>query len=167
VDSTIGTLSVSGNTTFTAGGPFAPAAVLRTWVSAIAPAPTSSRLAVAGLGNDLNFVGVGGSNRIGLEVRNAGGIVLGQPYTFTLATAADQIQRNGLAVGGSYTFDSGEYTLTSPDFAAFTNVSLFTDPTGTELRLTFTPLPEPGAAVAVSAALGLLGAIRRRVTCPR
>lgn len=45
----------------------------------------------------------------------------------------------------SFTSSAGGNELLSPDFAGFSNVSLRTSADGTDLILTFTPVPEPAS----------------------
>lgn len=163
VGSTVGTLTVTGPTTINAdtvaGG------TLRVWVRDNAGTVTNSQLAVAGAGNDLDFVNVTtGTSRFRIDLRDAGGLQLGTPYTITLATA-DTIRRNGVAVsstsgGGSFTFDPGDYVLSSPGIAAFDSVSL--QAVGGSLQLSFTPVSEPVGLLALAAGGLALARSRQR-----
>jgi hypothetical protein len=42
------------------------------------------------------------------------------------------------------------YSLTSPDFSAFSGTTLMIDATGTYLVLSFTPVPEPGVCLVLA-----------------
>ncbi len=88
-----------------------------------------------------------------------------QTYTITLATATG----GGLFKLGSTTLlandvvSQSRYAVTNNfQYGTTGNYVLAVDSTGNNLQLTFTPVPEPGAMVALGAAgLGLLGAFRR------
>ncbi len=89
-----------------------------------------------------------------------------ESYTVTLATVttAGNILLNGSSLAGGTTIASSNYILQSSAFPAFSNVSLGVDSSGTNLVLTFTPVPEPATVLGIAAgALALGGFVRRRL----
>jgi MYXO-CTERM domain-containing protein len=155
VDSTIGTLTLTGSSTVNAatgtdGG------TIRVYVRDNAGTVTSSRITISGA-NTLDFANVGGENKFRIDLRDAGGLQMGKSYGIVLATAGGGFLRNGAAAS----FTTDDFLLTSPDVTSFSNVSLVN--AGGELVLNFTPVPEP-AAVLAAAGLGLAGLRRRRVS---
>lgn len=108
-----------------------------------------------------------GAGKFTIEVVNNAGYPLlpGETYTFALAVAnAGNIRLNGAPLSANATIGASSYSLQSSDFA-FSNVSLGIDGSGTNVLLTFTPVPvpEPGTVLGVAAAaLGVGGFVRRR-----
>src|SRR5262249_50927828 len=83
-------------------------------------------------------------------------IVFGQTYSVLIAetTQAGRIWRNGSPLAAGAVINPNDYTLSSSDFASFSNVQLAVNGAGTGLLLTFTPVPEPAAVLGL-AAVGL------------
>lgn len=159
----LGTLTMTGGRLRVLGGPNDTGGTIRVVVRDTSGTVTNSLLTVAGT-NELDFSNVfTGVARFRIDVRNGGGLQLGTEYSQTIVQTPSLITRNSSAVGASYTFDAGDYQLVSPDFAGFSNVSLRTSADGTDLILTFTPVPEPATVFGVTA-LGWLGirSLRRR-----
>jgi hypothetical protein len=89
-----------------------------------------------------------------------------EAYTIQLAGVDAAVNLNvGGQSGANVTIDPARYTLTSSQFG-FSGVSLFTNSSGTALYVSFTttPVPEPGAILAIAVGVvGLGGYVRRRV----
>jgi autotransporter-associated beta strand protein len=172
---TIGTLTVNGDVTLTAGAVGAGGAPSNGSIFAVRAARGGSpntvaandQLAYAG---NLNFLGLdagtpnANSNKFRIHIVSdaASPLFSFETYTMTLAGGTGQIQRNSGQVNTStYTFDPNDYQLTSPTFDSFNSVSLVANANGT-LVLTFTPVPEPGTVFAVGGAVLAAGAFVRR-----
>jgi autotransporter-associated beta strand protein len=149
----VGTLTVANDVTINGG-------TGSTWVVEFNSPTASDRLALTGAGNDLNFV-VSDTNKLTISVQRIDGFAGtpdGVPVSYTIATKdpAGNFQLNG----GAYTYDPNHYNFVAVNHFA-TNFSLAVS--GNDLVLTFTPVPEPGTVLGVSAAaLGLLALVRRR-----
>jgi fibronectin-binding autotransporter adhesin len=106
-------------------------------------------------GGILNIVTSGGTYNIEFEAVNGPNFTPGTPVTYTIATAP-AIQQSGLAFGNGttgFTFSSTSIAFQSPSLSV----------SGTSLRLTFTPVPEPAfALLACGLASGAAGWWRRR-----
>jgi fibronectin-binding autotransporter adhesin len=160
----IGTLTVSNNVTVTGG-------TGSTWVikvngdgSTSSPPPVNTpndRLDLTGASSTLNVV-ADATHKLTLSVQDLPGYnaTQGTPLSYTIATvpSGGSIQSNGLA----FTFNPNAYTLQAVNFLADPNFQLSVS--GSQLVLTFTPVPEPGMMLAMSAVgLGLLAWARRRL----
>jgi autotransporter-associated beta strand protein len=116
---------------------------------------TVSRVAVTGAGNTFDISTTGGAPTINLQ--NTLGLVASQSYTYTIASSAGGFTRDGTAVT-SYSFGTDFFLAGS--LGTFENVSLTV--TGSNLVLTFTPVPEPATVgLVATASLALLGVVRR------
>jgi autotransporter-associated beta strand protein len=149
-----GTLTITGNLVGTS------AAGSGVKIQVTADGTTASKIQVSGTDN---FVAPSGSAPLVLEILNGGGLSSGTSYTRSLVSAAGGFLFNGTGpVPANTPVPASSYTLTSPDFSSFTGVSLAIDGTGTNLVLTFTPVPEPLGLFAVGAVVGVAGFVRRR-----
>ena len=130
-------------------------------------AADASRLALAGsAGNGIINLKPGAGNKFTLDLVNgANALTLGETYTLTLATVAvnGNIQFNDFSQAPNAVIDRNSYTLRSDSFGNFADVALLVDGAGTALRLTFTPVPEPGTVLGVAAGLLALGRGVRRL----
>jgi hypothetical protein len=90
-----------------------------------------------------------------VKVFNDGSLVFGKPYTYTIAVA------NPLVDGATFTIVPG-------NFAAFASPPTVTF-SGNNLVLSFTPVPEPAAALGAGAlaAAGRAGLWRRRAAAAK
>lgn len=117
---------------------------------------TVSRVAVTGAGNTFD-ISTTDSPAI-INLRNDGDLTAGQSYTFTIASAAGGFTRDGGSVS-SFNFGS-DFVLSTANWGGFQNVSLTAS--GSNLVLTFSPVPEPlGVGLFAVAGLGVVGAVRR------
>ena len=125
----------------------------------------SSKIAVIGVSN-FNFAATN-TNKFQLEVRNGASPLLpGETYRITIGTidAQAQFQLNGTSLGANNIIASSNYLLSSPDFASFNNVTLGIGASGTNLDLTFTPVPEPASVFGlITLAVGISHASRRLI----
>ena len=155
-----GTLTVSG-TAALLGAPGTGGATLTTVVSGNGTtSPAHSTLAtttvnlVANGTNKLNFLLLIGSDPNLLQY---------QVNTAVLATATLPIQVNGVVQLPNAVIDPTTYNLTAQGLLLDPAYQLTVGSTAQTLELTFTPVPEPGAVIALAAAgLGLIGVARRR-----
>jgi autotransporter-associated beta strand protein len=109
--------------------------------------------------------GAGNAFAISLVSDPASPMVNGTPYTVTLATlvTAGNFQLNGTSLAASTNIASSNFVLSSPEFTAFSAVSLDIDGAGTGLVLQFTPVPEPATIIGVGLlAVAGAGWVRRR-----
>jgi fibronectin-binding autotransporter adhesin len=123
----------------------------------------NSKLSLTGAGVGVNFAGVGGGNTVTFTLLNDTALVAGTPYTITLATAngANAYDRNGADIGaGNLMVYGTDFTISSAAHPAFSDVSLAV--VGSDLRLTFTPVPEPGSVLAIGAGVLAVGTGVRR-----
>ena len=117
----------------------------------------------------------GGGNTFDIDTGNGPAVIslvgdqsltAGQSYTYTIASSAGGFTRNGGAVS-SYDFGT-DFVLTTANWGSFNDVSLTAS--GSNLVLTFTPVPEPttilGLAAAGMGAVGLVRRLRRRQAEP-
>jgi hypothetical protein len=154
---TTGTLTVTGDLTTVAGTGGQGAGRL---VVTVDPT-TASRVAVGGRvvfsnppSNDPYVIQIDGP-----------GLTQGTSYTRTIVSAAGGFFDNATPLPPGTPFTQGtDFVLTSPNFPAFSNVSLAVGPTGQDLVLTFTPVPEPGHVLLVCAGAAGLVLRRRRGT---
>jgi hypothetical protein len=156
-----GNLNLSGDTTFTAGA----AGSRATLASQLAVDNTgaitgNSKLALSGATTDLNFSNISAGNTVAIQLLNDGGLTQGQTYTITLATASasTNFQRNG---SGTADFLATDITLLSGS-----GVWTFQDATlarsGSNLVLSFTPVPEPASILAVCGlVVGVVAGVRK------
>jgi autotransporter-associated beta strand protein len=161
----VGTLTVGGTTTINGG-------TGSTWViefdgnGSTFPPPANTpndRLALTGAGSNLNLV-ADAANKLTFILTAVEGFSPAQnvPLSYTIATvdAAASIQSNGSA----FAFDPAAYTFVTSGtgFLGATDFQLAVS--GSNLVLTFTPVPEPGLVLAISAAvLGLAAWANRRL----
>ena len=148
-----GTLNLGNNVTVANNG------ILRAEVAG--STGTSGLVNLTGASSALNLAPAAGDKFvINLVSNSIDPLVYGQAYTINLATVASgTINVNGSPASG--TIDPSTYTVQSPSFSAFNNVTL--SASAGVLTLSFTPVPEPATAIAVAAAgLGLGGLVRRR-----
>ena len=117
---------------------------------------TRDLLVVNGAGNGLNFSTTGGA--FDITLLNDGLLTHGGAYTITLATAL-----NGATItnGGTTFAYLSDFTITSTRFSDFEIVSLVVD--GSNLNLTFTPVPDPATVPGIGAGvLAIATVVRRR-----
>jgi fibronectin-binding autotransporter adhesin len=160
-----GNLNLLADTTVQAGNVSARGNLL-TQLSVSGGAITgNSKLALSGANTDLNFANLSGTNTFRITLANDADLVWGQGYTIVLATASasTNFQRNGDGNANAL-FTTADFVVVSGTGAweTFSNVSLFRD--NTNLRLNFTPVPEPASVGLIAAAAGLLAVARRRFT---
>lgn len=118
-------------------------------------------MVVTGATNTFNLNGLTGTNRFTIQIAGDT-LVQGTPYTWELARTQDNpagLLVNGVA-GTGQTIPSANYVLTSPNFSAFSGVSLVAN--ANSLVLTFTPVPEPASVLLTCAAVAGGLAWRRR-----
>jgi autotransporter-associated beta strand protein len=146
-----GTLSATGAVTFNGGAG-------STWLIEVngLQSTDADRLALSGAGSNLNLV-LGGTSKLTLNLQVLGNLPLQihTPYTYTIATADGG--RNFRLNGGSYTFDPSQSTLVSN--VGIESYSLAV--VGSQLQLTFSPVPEPGWLLLVCAAGAGAAQLRR------
>ena len=162
----IGTLQAGGNVTVTGG-------TGTTWAVALNPvAPNTPATAEAGGANVsqlrltnaagvLNLASTAGTP-IAFTLTNAtgGSFTLDQPVSYVVGTVATagNIQTNG----GTFNYDPAAFTFTTVGFDA-SAFALSVE--GTNLVLTFTPVPEPGLVLALAVAgMAAFVWVRRRAT---
>lgn len=166
---TVGTLTVANNLTMTAAAP-GTGSFFNVLVSRLAAnSAAADLLVVSGAANRLNFTGLAtgtptsGDNKFRINLRSdpANPMVSGESYTITIAQTSG-VQRNGTAVGPTYTFDPNDYQLFSPNFSAFNSALLMVDGLN-NVVMTFVPVPEPATVLGLAAAgFGAVGFLRRR-----
>jgi hypothetical protein len=88
-----------------------------------------------------------------LAILDDGSLVPGKPYTYTIATMST-----------TFGFSPSSFSVTAGNFGGFLGTPTVTNPGGNSLVLSFTPVPEPAAALAACAlvAAGWAGFWRRR-----
>ncbi len=151
---TVDDLTVANNVTVNGGGQFGAD------LANLASGPgtyTRDRLIVDGASRSLNFVTTTAFN---IALLNDAGLTNGGAYTLTIAAVTNgaTITEGGGTPDFAYLTD---FTLSSVNFSGFNSVSLVVN--GTNLDLTFTPVPEPGTVFAVGAVgLAAAGWLRRR-----
>lgn len=162
----VGTLTINGNvalaSTAAANGVLRVEASRNTSTTQVGNLNAdSSVLSATGFFN----LNPGAGNTFAIDIVNGSNpLVIGEAYTLQLiaVTSAASLQLNGTAIGANATIDPSNYIVTSSDLVV-SNISLTTNATGTGLYLTFTPVPEPGTVLGLSAAvLGIGGWVRRR-----
>lgn len=124
------------------------------------PADTpNDRVALTGSSSNLNLV-VSSANRLNISVQAIDGYtppLNRMSYTIATTQAGGSIQVNG----APFAFDPNHYTFDAVGFLGASDFQLAVS--GNSLVLTFTPVPEPGAVLGLSAAaLGLVVWTRRR-----
>ncbi len=169
--STLGTLTAANNLTMTAAAP-GSGSFFNVLVSRLAAnSAAADLLIVSGAANRLNFTGLAtgtptsGDNKFRINLRSdpANPLVPGESYTITIAQTPG-VQRNGTAVGPTYTFNPNDYQIFSPNFTAFNSTSLIVDGSN-NVVMTFVPVPEPATVLGLAAAgFGAAGFLRRRFT---
>jgi autotransporter-associated beta strand protein len=163
----VGTLTVNNNYTQN-GGTGSTWIVQFNGLGSSFPPPVNTpndQVAVTGTGNTFNLV-ADSSHKLTISVQAIDGFVPPQgvtsSYTIATTTSTGAILSNGLA----FTFDPTAYTFQAVGFIA--NDFQLSVANGNQLVLTFTPVPEPGMVLAVSAAaLGLVALTRRRLRAVR
>ncbi len=158
----VGTLTVANSVTVN-GGTGSKWVVEFNGAGSTFPPPVGTpndQLALTGATSNLNLV-LSAANKLLISVRAVDGFGpnQGSPLSYTIATkdAGGSFQLNG----GVYAFDPSNYTFEAIGFDA---INFQLAESGNQFVLTFTPVPEPGMVLAISAAvLGLLVWVRRRV----
>ncbi len=156
-----GTLTLAADTTVTAGTTATRGTLAtRLTTDGNGAITSNSQLALTGANTDLNFNGLTTGSRFDILLLNDAGLVNGQQYSVTLATAVAgaNLQRNG---SGTAAFEASDFNLVSSSGRTFESVSL--SRSGSSLRLTFTPVPEPAGVLAVVGLAGVGVAGWRRV----
>jgi fibronectin-binding autotransporter adhesin len=155
----IGTLTVNANLVAEASASAATRLIVE------ADSSNTSLIAVTGGSNRVNFVSPSGSQAYTIELVIPT-LSFGTTYTRTIMTSEGGFLSNDLGPlpdGTTFTPNS-DYVVVSPNFIAFSDLNLQITNGGTFLVLTFTPVPEPGTVLGLTAGvLGLGFAIRQRV----
>lgn len=122
----------------------------------------ASTLAVGS--NTFNLANLTGGNKINIVLLNDGNLTtISNPFTLTLVTGtANSFLRNGSAATGANAYLASDFNLISGSGTwVYGNTSLVVS--GNNLVLTFQPVPEPAAVLAIAAAgLAAVGWLRRR-----
>jgi autotransporter-associated beta strand protein len=153
----LGVLTVAGNVSLTADATAVNGSTLR----ADGTPATNSEVVVTGASSTFNLSGLTGSNKFTILIAGST-LVQGTSYTWELVKTQDNpagLQVNGVT-GAGQTIPSGNYVLSSPAFAAFSDVSLVAN--ANSLVLTFTPVPEPAFVLLTCGAVAGGLAWRRR-----
>jgi fibronectin-binding autotransporter adhesin len=149
-----GTLAALGSVTLTGG-------TNSNWLVGINSGTSGNAanlLSLTGAGGVLNFATAGGTYNIEFEQVGGPAFTVGAPVTYTIATVATagNIQQNGSTASGTlagFTFTSSSIQFLNPSLSV----------SGTNLVLTFTPVPEPSHLLLCGAAAGAAGWWRRRL----
>lgn len=159
-DSGTGTGALRVNNAVTLTGAASNGAALQAQVTATGATAVASKLDLTGGAGNLSLdpTNVG---KVRIDLKSSGWLS-GQQYTVTLATVGTgQIRNNGVQVTSGSVIPQAEYDLVSdfgtgflPDYALSVN--------GSNLNLTFTPVPEPTGIAAVAAGLLSFRAVVRR-----
>ncbi len=134
-----------------------------------APSEANSSRIALGAGSNLNL-NPGSGNQFVIELVKTtltSSVIVGEAYTVTIASvgAGGAIQLNGVTLSDGV-IPQSNYTLVSSSFVFDSSYSLAVANGGTELALTFMPVPVPEPATVLGLAAGALGLgtlVRRRV----